>query len=129
MDDDGVGDSCDECSGTPSGAVVDPTTGCIPNPADFDGDYVADDFDLGFFQACFTGPTVLYDPQQLPFDCEGYYNSEEPPEWVVVIVPDGEGIIPPDLNRDGDVDQVDFGLFQRCMVNNNYNTDPNCADY
>ena len=47
----------------------------------------------------------------------------------MVIVPDGEGIIPPDLNRDGDVDQVDFGLLQRCIVWYNAETDPNCADY
>jgi len=128
-DGDGVGDECDECLGTPPEAVVDPTTGCIPNPADFDGDYIVDDYDLGFFQACFTGPTVLYDPQQLPFECQyDEIEGDEGPEYILVIVPDGEGIIPPDLNRDGDVDQMDFGAFQRCMVYDNANTDPNCAD-
>jgi len=126
LDEDGVGDECDECGDTPPGAVVDRTTGCIPNPADFDDDHIVDEYDLGFFQTCFTGPTVLYDPQQLPWDCEYEDDGEG---GSILIVPDGEGIIPPDLDRDGDVDQMDFGLFQRCMVNNNYNTDPNCADY
>jgi len=32
-----------------------------------------------------------------------------------------------DLDGDNDVDQSDLGLFQRCMIENNYDADPNCA--
>jgi len=113
-DDDGIVNSCDLCPGTPSGAVVDPTTGCIPNPADFNGDGLVDTLDLDIFLYCVTGPTILYDSQQLPSGCD--------------VSIDEDDIIAADLEGDGDVDQLDFGLFQRCTVDDNAESDPNCAD-
>ena len=32
-----------------------------------------------------------------------------------------------DLDGDGDVDQCDFGLFQRCLTGEQMPADPNCA--
>jgi hypothetical protein len=113
-DNDGVGDVCDICPGTPPAAVVDPETGCIPIPADFDNDGIVDEFDFDIFQPCSTGPNIPYDPGNLPVDCE--------------MTPDAQNIIPADLDADGDVDHDDFALFQRCVVFENADADPNCAD-
>lgn len=70
-------------------------------PADFDADKDVDTTDLSVFQACFSGPTVPYDPDNLPPGCE--------PER------DDNGRIAADFDKDGDVDQSDFGVFQRCF--------------
>jgi len=44
---------------------------------------------------------VPYDPQHLPTGC--------------TLPPDGDGHIPADFDTDGDVDQADFGVFQRAI--------------
>jgi hypothetical protein len=59
-----------------------------------------DSTDLTLFKACATGPKVLYDSAELPPGC--------------ALTPDVNGTIPADLDEDGDVDQDDFGRFQRC---------------
>lgn len=69
--------------------------------------------DLAVFLACVTGPAIPYDPQHLPIGC--------------MLIPDLEGKIAVDFDRDGDADQVDFGLFQRCYSGSRKPADPNSA--
>lgn len=69
-------------------------------PADFDADKDVDATDLSVFRACFSGPAVLYDADNLPPGCG--------------LSRDDSGHIPADFDKDGDVDQSDFGVFQRC---------------
>jgi hypothetical protein len=44
------------------------------------------------------------------------------------LTPDAQGHIAADLDADGDVDQDDFGLFQRCFSGPTGLADPNCLD-
>lgn len=85
-----------------------------PRPGDFDGDCDVDLDDFTLFQACMTGPSIPYDPGDLPSGC--------------VLLPDGEGIIPADFNRDGSVDLLDFAVFQRCYSGPGIPADPHCAE-
>lgn len=68
---------------------------------DFDFDEDVDARDLEVFAACATGPGVAYIPGDLPAGC--------------AVAADSLGLIPPDLDWDGDVDQIDFGLLQPCL--------------
>lgn len=79
---------------------------------DFDGDGLVAVSDLDIFQACATGPGILYDPANLPAGCA---------------VQVDQGLIPPDFDRDGDVDMDDFGVFQRCFSGEDQPADPACA--
>jgi hypothetical protein len=83
-------------------------------PADFNQDCFVDVQDLAIFQACTSGPVVLYDAQNLPPGC--------------VLAPDGSGHIAADFDADGAVDQRDFGVFQRCYSGPGTVADPNCAN-
>ncbi len=83
-------------------------------PADFNGDGFVDEADFAIFEACFTGPAVPYDPNDLPPGC--------------TLEPDEDGFIAADFDRDGDVDQTDFGIFQRCWSGEGNPADPNCAN-
>ena len=88
----------------------------VPEPAtpgDLNDDGYVDAADLDLFRACDTGPSVPYDPQNLPADC--------------TLVP-VSGIISADMDRDGDVDQSDFGISQRCYRGPDNPADPNCAN-
>jgi len=71
--------------------------------ADFSRDGYVDAEDLEMFEACATGPMVFYDPAALPGPLPG-----------CSLTPGGDGRIAADFDRDGDVDQDDFGIFQRC---------------
>jgi hypothetical protein len=82
-------------------------------PADFNSDGDVDDDDVELFSACFTGPAVPYDPQNLPTGC--------------TLIPDGNGRIAADFNLDGDVDQDDFGTAQRCYSGSGNPGDADCA--
>lgn len=73
--------------------------GAVPSPADFDCDGDVDAADLDLLNGCASGPAIPYDPGNLPSTCP--------------VSADHQGFIRPDLDRDGDVDQSDFGLFQR----------------
>jgi len=42
--------------------------------------------------------------------------------------PDINGHIAADFDNDGDVDQVDFAIFQRCFSGRNVIAQPNCAN-
>ncbi|HQA43193.1 MAG TPA: hypothetical protein PK579_01425 [Phycisphaerae bacterium] len=71
--------------------------------ADFSRDGYVDAEDLEMFEACATGPMVFYDPAALPGPLPG-----------CSLTPGGDGRIAADFDRDGDVDQDDSGIFQRC---------------
>ena len=73
---------------------------CPAVPADYDGDCDVDHADFAHFEACFSGPTVLY-----AGDCSDA-----------------------SFDSDNDVDHKDFGIFQRCYSGENYPADPDCAD-
>lgn len=85
-------------------------------PGDFDTDGDVDIADFEAFVACETGPDLLYDPGDLPEPAPGCTQ-----------VPDFENRIAADLDRDGDVDQRDFGIFQRCY-SGSMPGDPGCAE-
>ena len=78
-------------------------------PGDFDHNGYVDAADLDIFLACGTGPAGAYAAS----GCS--------------LSPDGEGYVAADLDRDHDVDQVDFGVFQRCY-SGALPGNPGCAD-
>ena len=89
LDHDGLGDACDDDidgDGVPNSLDNCPLA-ANPDQRDTDGDGLAD--------ACDACPRTL---PGLPVDATGCSES-----------------VPGDMDRDGDVDQVDFGLFQACL--------------
>lgn len=70
---------------------------------DFNGDGVVNRTDFDVYTSCAAGSTILYDPAALP--------QSEPG---CTLTPDVTDHIAADFDRDGDVDQDDFGVFQRC---------------
>jgi hypothetical protein len=82
--------------------------------ADFNCDCVVDIFDLLLFQACAEGPAVPYAAAALPQGC--------------TLTIDAWGHIAADFDQDGDVDQNDFAIFQRCYSGRGIQVDPNCAN-
>ena len=111
-DADGVPNAIDACPGTVQGAPVD-AQGC---PAvvfgDFNRDGAVNQADLAVFSACITGPAVLFDPQNAPAGCTLSLAG---------------GFLPADHDQDSDVDQEDFGIFQRCWSGASP-ADPACAN-
>ena len=101
-DEDGVGDVCDACADTPTGAAVD-ETGCALQPGDFDGDRDVDMEDFAHLQVCLSG----FDVAQVDPLCQ-------------------------DANLDGDVfgdvDTDDVDVFLQCVTGANVPGDPFCAD-
>ena len=73
---------------------------CPSIPADFDGDCDVDRADCVLFEACASGPGILYG-----VDCEDR-----------------------DFDSDLDADQDDFAFFQRCISGEDNPGDPTCAD-
>lgn len=67
--------------------------------ADFNLNGTVDSGDSAIFEACSSGPAIPYDPVALPPGC--------------ALTADLEGFLPADFDRDRDVDQDDFGIFQR----------------
>jgi hypothetical protein len=70
----------------------------IRTAGDFDMDGEVDAADRDMFLACLTGPSVLYTSGGLPAECQ--------------IGSDGNFCLA-DFDQDGDIDQDDFGAFQR----------------
>lgn len=85
-------------------------------PGDFNRDGSVNTADFALLLPCVTGPTVDYNPQSLP---------EVPPGCTQT--PDAQNHIPADLDKDGDVDADDFGVFQRCF-SGSAAADPACAE-
>ncbi len=71
-----------------------------PIPGDMNADRKVNEQDVAAFLGCATGP------------------GQGPP---------GPGCDPGDIDVDGDVDQADFGLLQRCLHPPTQSADPNCA--
>lgn len=71
-----------------------------PVSGDLDGSGVADAADLVQFVACTTGAAETYDPESPPQGC--------------ALLPDDDGYLPADFDRDRDVDLSDYDVFQRC---------------
>jgi hypothetical protein len=105
-DSDGVSDPCDECPNTVPGASVD-AVGCPPPiPFDFDRDGDVDTaVDYAKFEACSTGPAIAGPP-------EGCTTEEF-----------GRA----DVDADGDVDQADFAVFERCYSGTDVPANPDCS--
>jgi hypothetical protein len=90
--------------------------GSVPSKSDFDEDGDVDADDLGIFTACATGPAIPYDPGVLPEPAPG-----------CTLTPNGDGHIASDFDEDGDVDQLDFAVLQRCYSGENLLADPTCV--
>ncbi|NLE59425.1 MAG: hypothetical protein GX616_13770 [Planctomycetes bacterium] len=88
-------------------------TGDFDDDCDVDGD----GGDLDVFEACATGPGVAYNPAALP-----------EPEPGCTLTPDDNGHVTADSDKDGDVDQIDFGVFQRCYSGENVPANRSCAN-
>ena len=86
----------------------------MPRLADFNHNCYVDSDDLALFTACLTGPGLPYQPDHLPAGC--------------TLIPDPAGHLPADLDKDGDVDQDDFGVFQRCYTGATFAADAGCVD-
>lgn len=69
--------------------------------ADFNDDLTVDAVDLQIFAACATGPAIPY-------------AASPPTAGGCSLWADNADKIPADLDKDGDVDMVDFGTLQRC---------------
>jgi len=82
-------------------------------PGDFDGDGDADERDNAVFEACATGPAILY--------------SSGNPQAGCSLTADAQGFIAADFDKDRDVDQTDFAVFERCLTTQGVEVDPNCA--
>lgn len=99
-DNDRIIDTCDLCPNTVLGTPVD-IQGCpVPIPGDFDRDGAVGPNDLEHFAGCVLGPSVA----QLDPLCASA-----------------------DLDHDSDVDQRDFGIFQKCYRGANLPANPACA--
>lgn len=86
----------------------------VPVTGDLDDDRDVDADDIALLIACSTGPAIPYDPANLPAGC--------------TLAPDAEDIIPADHDRDGDVDQADFGAIQRCINSPGVTPGPPCLN-
>lgn len=107
-DQDGIGDACDVCPHTPLN--------------DRDGDGVCGDVD--------NCPTIA-NAQQTDGDADGVGDKcDSCPSTLpgLAVGPDGcPPLVRGDMSRDGDVDQGDYGLFQRCFSGSGIDQDdPSC---
>jgi hypothetical protein len=110
-DSDAVGDACDNCPDTPN-----------PDQSNVDSDDIGD--------AC-DNCTHRYNPDQADIDDDGVGDlcddcSNTPPGgWI-----DETGCTPDDLDKDGDVDLADYGVFEWCFGGPNvpYTSPDPCSD-
>ncbi len=127
LDNDGVPDSRDNCPNTPPGEPAD-ANGCSCSQRDTDGDGVNDCGD----NCPDTLSCATVDAYGCPSDSDGdgvhdgcdQCLDSPPGSWVIRST--GCPTSRADLDRDGDVDQEDFGIFQRCSSGPDVPADPNC---
>jgi hypothetical protein len=125
-DGDGVGDACDNCPNTPSVDQVD-------TDGDGRGDACDDDIDGDGIPNGQDNCPLTVNPDQTDTDHDGIGDVCDPCPRVLPGVPiDSTGCAanppPGDMDRDGDVDQSDFGLFQVCLRDPAVpQNDPQCA--
>ena len=123
-DSDGVGDVCDNCPGVPNLDQFD---------ADQDGQGDAcddDDDNDGVLDGVDNCPFATNNGQE-DEDGDGVGDAcDACPGTLPGLAVDETGCplpIPGDMDRDGDVDQADFGLFQRCLTGPGVSQiDPSC---
>jgi hypothetical protein len=127
-DHDGVLDDGDESGVVGDNPCTDGNTSdcddnCFSNPnadqADADSDGIGDVCDI-----------CPNDPEN-DADNDGVCGEvDQCPNTIPGIPVDAVGcppLVPGDFDRDGDVDQEDFGIFQRCLSGANIPADPDCA--
>jgi hypothetical protein len=83
---------------------------------DFDRNMKVNQADVDVFKACMTGSRVPYDLYNPPANCTCGPVSLA-----------GQDYLKADLDNDGDVDQTDFGYFQRCYSGDSI-ADPHCGE-
>ncbi|HSW45891.1 MAG TPA: hypothetical protein VLM89_10000 [Phycisphaerae bacterium] len=84
--------------------------------ADFDRDMRVSAAEMNIFQACAAGPNIPYDVNSPASGCT-----------CGTIRVDGQDYLKADFDNDGDVDQADFGIMQRCYSGTNL-ADPACGN-
>lgn len=125
-DGDGINDACDNCPLVPN-----------PDQQDADGDWIGDACDTDWdndgvsndLDNCLSVPN----PDQADSDGDGVGDAcDDCPGSVPGLVVDASGCPPRivgDFDRDGDVDQSDFGHLQVCLTEYSYTTIPaHCLD-
>jgi hypothetical protein len=138
LDDDQVGDVCD--SDVDGDGVDNAQDNCmvVPNPGQEDldqdqiGDACDDDVDGDGNSNDEDNCPLNVNPQQEDADADGVGDAcDTCPDTVAGAPVDGQGCPPEiagDFDRDGDVDQADFGFFQECLTGPVVPvTNPDCA--
>jgi hypothetical protein len=81
---------------------------------DFNHNCYVDADDRDMFLPCITGPSIPYAANGVPAGCTLGF--------------DAGGYLDGDFDQDGDLDQTDFGVFQRCYRGLGVAADPSCTD-
>jgi hypothetical protein len=137
LDQDHIGDICDDDGDGDGVANVDDNCSLVPNPGQEDldqdqiGDACDDDVDGDEIANEEDNCPLVANPTQADTDQDGVGDDcDLCPNTVPDMPVDEQGCTPEiagDFNRDGDVDLSDFGLFQRCLTGPAFPVlDPEC---